>query len=197
MFLVHKIVIAYLSLISIALGQEQLSQERIKALLKDKIQLVEELAAHPLIKRAVEEQNAKGISLDEVKRIDQEWRSTKSLTSFKKSLQTTLVGKLLKRKILLNSGIYSEAFLTDNQGANVAAYPITSDYWQGDEKKWIESFDNGKGKVYIGPITFDESTRINATQISAPVVHEDKAIGVLIVGIKLDFMRLRELKDIH
>jgi hypothetical protein len=37
----------------------------------------------------------------------------------------------------------------DNQGANVAAYPATSGYWQGDDAKWVKSWAKGRGGVLI------------------------------------------------
>jgi len=97
----------------------------------------------------------------------------------------------LKRKVTNNESIYNEIFLTDNQGANVAVYPATSDYWQGDETKWSEPFNSGK--VYVGQVEFDESTNTNAVQISVPVIDNGKTIGVLILGIKLSFIETNSL----
>jgi len=53
----------------------------------------------------------------------------------------------------------------------------TSDYWQGDEVKWQESFKGGAGAVHIGEIEFNGSAQDYLVQISVPVVEGDKAIG--------------------
>ena len=87
---------------------------------------------------------------------------------------------------------YNEAFLTDNQGANVAAFPPTSDYFQGDEEKWSESFNEGSGRVFIGPVELDESTGVRAVQISAPVLDQGRTIGVLVVGITVEHIESRK-----
>ncbi|WP_281558476.1 PDC sensor domain-containing protein [Thalassomonas sp. RHCl1] len=175
-------------------AQQGLTQEQLQAAVGDKIAGVEKMGGHPLVVKAVKEQNAKGMSLEEIKKIDQEWRATAELTPFKLSLQQSVIGKFLKRKLELNKAIYSETFLTDNQGANVVAYPATSDYWQGDEKKWTEAFNNGDGKVYVGEVKYDESAQSDATQISVPVKDQGKTIGVLVVGIKLSYIEASKLK---
>ena len=92
----------------------------------------------------------------------------------------------------LKPDIFNEIFLTDNQGANVTAYPATTDYWQGDEEKFIKSYNDGNGVVFVGPATFDKSTHVYAIQISVPVIYETKNIGVLIAGIR--FSHLEEIK---
>ena len=80
----------------------------------------------------------------------------------------------------------------NNQGANVAAYPPTSDYWQGDEEKFIVAFNQGKGQLLITPIFYDESAKTYASQVAAPVYNkEDVAIGVLFIGIKLSYAQTR------
>ena len=179
---------------TLSLSQESLSQSQIQDVIKDKISGVVKMGTHSLIVKAVMEQNAKSLSLDTIKKTDDEWKATKDLTPFKISLQKTPVGNFLKRKMELNKSIYSEAFLTDNQGANVTAFPATSDYWQGDESKWTESFNNGDGKVYIGDVELDESSGSYATQVSVPVNKNGKTIGVLVIGIKLSYIEARKLK---
>lgn len=54
------------------------------------------------------------------------------------------MGAFLKNIIVQQADVYSEAFVTDAKGANVAAYPATSDYWQGDEDKFTKAFASGK-----------------------------------------------------
>ncbi|WP_197466328.1 MULTISPECIES: hypothetical protein [unclassified Oleiphilus] len=74
----------------------------------------------------------------------------------------------------------------DNQGANVAMTNKTSDYWQGDEAKWQESFKDGAGAVHIGDVEFDESAQAYLVQVSVPVMDGGTAIGAITIGINLD-----------
>ena len=178
----------------ISYGQDAMSQAQLQEVIKDKIAGVKKMSSHSLIVKAVKEQNAKSITMADIKMRDTDWKASKELTPFKVSLQKTPVGYYLKRKVELNKSIYSEAFLTDNQGANVTAFPATSDYWQGDEDKWSKSFNSGNGKIYIGEVELDESSGSYATQISAPVISDGVTIGVLVIGIKLSYIEARNLK---
>ena len=148
------------------------------------IPLVRELASHPSVIQAVKDQNASGLSYEEITRRDTEWKASKEVTPFKKSLMDNEAGRLFQLKMEENASV-SEIFLTDNKGANVSAYPPTSDYWQGDESKWSDAYANGAGKMVISPFHYDKSANTVAAQISVPVESADAVIGVIIVGIKI------------
>ncbi len=171
-----------------AIGAEpRIDAAALDELLKVKVRTVQHMALNPVLVRAVRGQNTQRVSLEEIKRRDDEWRGTKSLTPFKLSLQSNDAGRFLRGTVTrLNS--LNEAFLTDNQGANVAAFPATSDYWQGDEEKWTASFNAGKGRVFVGELELDESTQTYAVQISAPVLDRGETIGVLVVGVTINYL---------
>lgn len=175
------------------LAQEQYapSQEELKQLLGTKIRSVQHMALNPTVIRATRRQNSDKISLDEIKKRDDEWKSTKELTHFKRSLQENDAGRFLKRVIGLNKS-FNEAFVTDNKGANVAAFPATSDYWQGDEEKWTASYNKGAGQIFLGPLEYDDSTKTYAVQISAPLYDRGATIGVLVVGVTLDYLKAKQ-----
>ena len=84
--------------------------------------------------------------------------------------------------------LFSEIFVMDHQGLIVAETDRTSDYWQGDEDKFIKSFNRGQGAIFIDESTYDESTHTYSTQVSVPIVDPDtgKAIGAMTVGVELD-----------
>lgn len=184
------LLIAWLMLPAAGFAQEDISQDELRSLLKAKIRSVQHMALNPTVIRAARRQNAQGLEMGEIKKRDDEWKGTKELTHFKRSLQESSAGRFLKRVIGLNLS-FNEAFATDNQGANIAAYPATSDYWQGDEEKWSESFNSGNGKIYLGPLEFDESTKTYAVQVSAPLYDRGETIGVLVVGVTLDYVEAK------
>lgn len=167
------------------------SPEQLEVVLAPKIKAVQRLAANPTVIDAVKTQNAQETTIEQIRQIDKEWRSTKTLTAFKKSLQHNPAGRFLRRHVRRNP-TYGEAFLTDKRGANVAAYPATSDYWQGDETKFTASYDDGKGKVFIGDVEYDDSSQTHAAQVSVPIVYQGKAIGVLVMGVQLDYIAWRQ-----
>ncbi|MEE8398902.1 MAG: ABC transporter substrate-binding protein [Desulfobacterales bacterium] len=144
---------------------------------------LEKVAADPIIVAAVKQHNNRRVSLTEIKEIDRQWRSGGQKTLID-DLQNNRTGLLLKEMIRGNPAVYTEAFACDNQGAVVGEYPRTSDYWQGDEEKFTESFKGGSGVVFTGPMEFDKSTMSFSIQVSLPIRDGARTIGVLVVGIR-------------
>ena len=169
-------------------NEVDLSDEQIEELLDVKIRFATHMAYQPNIIRAVEAQNNQGLSLSEIKDRDQMWIDANGgSNSLIRQITRNDIARYLKRRVDNNTAI-DEVFITDNQGANVAAYPPTSDYWQGDEGKFTESFNNGNGKVFIGPLELDSSTNKTLVQISAPIVSNEETIGVLVMGVSVDYL---------
>ena len=171
-------------------AQEDIDQHELEKLLAAKVRTVQHMALNPKLIEAVRRQNAQKVPLNEIKKLDDDWKGTEELTPFKRSLQQNGAGKLLKRYVSRNPFL-NEAFLTDNQGANVAAFPATSDYWQGDEEKWTASFNEGTGKIFVGELEHDESTNTVAVQVSAPLFYQGETIGVLVVGVTFDYLNVK------
>ena len=174
-------------------AETELSREQIEDLLGVKIRFARHMAFNPSVVRAVEQQNEQNLNLSEIKRRDDEWKNAGDLPSeLIRETTGNPVAQYFKRRVDTNTAI-DEVFLTDNQGANVAAYPATSDYWQGDEEKWTASYNNGEGIVFIGPLEFDESTQKTQVQISAPIFSQDKStIGVLVLGVSVDYLQSKQ-----
>ena len=134
---------------------------------------------------AVQAQNAQGLTLDAIKQRDTEWRGVEGLDAAMKDMMNSAAAKRLS-ELEQSAPYFFELFLMDNQGANVAMTNKTSDYWQGDEAKWQQSFMNGQGAVHVGEVEFDESAQDYLVQISVPVMDGGKAIGAITSGVNLD-----------
>lgn len=169
-----------------------MTQEELTEILAPRIEGLKFLTKNGMLLEAIRDQNRMERSLDEIKQIDAEWRAGTS--PLIKELQENKAGSFLKNIIIQQADVYSEAFLTDEQGANVAAYPATSDFWQGDEEKFTASFQDGKGQIFIGPVEYDESTQANAVQISVPMEYNDTTIGVLVIGVKVSVLEAEKLQ---
>lgn len=184
-----------LSLAANAFAQSNLTDEQLAALLHAKSRTVQHIALNPVVVGAVRRQNLEDLDADLVAKRDEAWRASDELDDFKRSLQENAAGRLLRGYVSGNDGL-SEAFIADAQGANVAVYPATSDYYQGDEEKWTKAFNGGDGRIYRGPIEKDESTGVIAVQLSAPVLDKGRTIGVLVVGVTLDYLEAKLGKDV-
>ena len=165
-----------------------LSQQELEDLLQVKIRFARHMALNPSIVRAVQAQNSQQLALAEIKRRDDEWKNAgDDSIPLIRNITGNKVARYFERRVENNAAI-DEVFLTDNQGANVAAFPPTSDYWQGDEEKWTASYNNGKGVVFIGPLEFDDSTQKTQVQISAPILSQDQTVGVLVLGVSVEYL---------
>lgn len=172
-----------------ALSAEDANVEAVKAYVsRNVLPWVED----PVIIDAVRDQNARHADLTpaEVTRLDLDWRAQVT-TSDRPMVDEVLgrdISKFLVGKQDASRGLITEMFVMDSKGLNVGQSAVTSDYWQGDEAKWQQTFNVGPGVVYVDGGHVDESTRARQSQasitISDPATGE--AIGAITVGIDLD-----------
>lgn len=149
---------------------------------------LEALSQDATLVAAVKTQNQSSLSLAEIQKRDKLWIDTSGLDDFMTSLMVNKAAKHMS-SIEKKKPFIVETFLMDNQGANVAMTNKTSDYWQGDEAKFKESFKGGKGAVHISDSKFDSSAQAYLVQISVPVFDEDKAIGAITYGVNIDKLK--------
>ncbi|WP_320819559.1 hypothetical protein [Thalassolituus sp.] len=134
---------------------------------------------------AVRQQNSQGLTLVTIQERDAVWRATSDVDEFMETLMTSSVAKHMLT-LEQSKPYFVEFFLMDNLGANVAMTNKTSDYWQGDEEKFTESFKGGLGSTYMSDVKFDESSQAYLVQVSIPIFDGDKAIGAMTIGVNLD-----------
>ena len=159
--------------------------EEVPAAVQQIVPMLQEWGTHPTLVEAVRQQNALARPLDEIKRMDVEWMAESGVTSFMEGLLSNEAAQELKR-LEQSKPYFTELFLMDNQGANVAMTNKTSDYWQGDEDKFTQSFKGGQGAVHLGEVKFDSSAQVYLVQVSVPVMDAGVAIGAMTIGIDLD-----------
>lgn len=84
----------------------------------------------------------------------------------------------------------SEAFISGADGKKVAFLTKTSSWDHSGKPKHEVPMT---GKDWKGEIELDESTGINQIQISAPIKHNKKSIGSIVLGISVvDFLKAQE-----
>lgn len=147
--------------------------------------VVAKLGTAPEVVKAVKAQNAKGAALADVQAFDKKWMATPGVADFMKALIDSECGLYLK-KVQGGAPFYSEIFVTDKLGANVAMTSKTSDYWQGDEPKFTESWKDGAGAVYVSDVAFDKRSQTYVVHVSVPVKEGATTIGVLVAGISVE-----------
>lgn len=153
-----------------------------------------EWTAHPAIIAAVRKQNEAhaGLSGTDIDSLDKQWRAEVGASD------TPLISEVMNRDVSAHlrsekdatEGMITEVFVMDNHGLNVGQSDVTSDYWQGDEAKWSDSFGAGAGSVHIGDVELDESTQSFQSQVSLAITDPDTGapIGAITFGIDLEML---------
>lgn len=138
---------------------------------------------------AINAQNASTENFDQsmIDELDARWRSEVG-ASDTPTITPVLSGEaadFLRQQVEAAGGRITEVFIMDARGLNVAASSVTSDYWQGDEAKFSETYVRGADAVHLGEIEFDESTETYQGQISLTIVDPatGQPIGAMTVGV--------------
>lgn len=144
----------------------------------------------PIIIYAIREQNQihAGLNPRRIDRLDKRWQKGGRHGPMISDLLGRQASVILRDRRELSHGLINEIIVMDRFGLNVAISDPTSDFFQGDEAKWLETFQKGPGAVHVSELEFDDSTEQVQTQVSLTVTDPDSgdAIGAVTFGINLD-----------
>ncbi|NNG05957.1 MAG: hypothetical protein HKM95_17895 [Inquilinus sp.] len=148
--------------------------------------------SNPLVIDAIRDQNARHarLSQSDIDAMDRRWRNETSAAN-RPLINRTLENRLSQHlKDLKNNqhGIVTEVFIMDNRGLNVGQSNVTSDFWQGDEAKWKETYLVGPHAIMIDEIELDESTQTFQSQLNMSIIDPEtgEVIGAITVGIDVE-----------
>ena len=172
----------------------EMSQQELHDILASRIAGMKYVAKTGILVDAVKAQNNQSTAAEEVQAIDAEWKAGNSPKIAE--IQHSRASLYLKSLIRRMSNTYSEAYITDKRGANVAMYPDTSDYWQGDEASFVQAYGDGNGKVYVEQAHFDQSTDVEEAKVSIPMLDNGEVIGVLFMGVKISAIEAQKIRNL-
>ena len=141
---------------------------------------------NPAVIEAVKASNEKHASLtqDDIDALDKQWRAGDE--ALINGIMSNDLSTYLKGIEAAGEGLYTEIFVMDNKGLNVGQSVKTSDYWQGDEAKWQETYPKGPDSMHLSDVEEDESSQTFQMQISLPVVDGGANIGAVTVGVNAE-----------
>lgn len=153
---------------------------------------VAQWAADPVLVAAIKKQNTETAAFDQARidYLDAKWRSGR-LAENEPLIEDVLSNEAadyLRSQVASSGGAITEAFVMDAQGLNVAASAATSDYWQGDEAKFQQTYLVGANAVHFGDVELDESTGAVQGQISMTIVDSESGdvVGAMTIGVNLN-----------
>jgi len=169
-----------------------------------KIELFQEYTRASILQKQVIASNQEFEQLDDIQAYisltDEEWTSTatETLTPFMQELMQNELAEELQEKIKFYTQsygypVFSEVFVTNKYGANVAQTGKTSDYRQDDEEWWQKAKQDG---LYVQGVDYDESADVYSVDFGIRIDDEDgNFIGVMKVVLNIeDALSIKETK---
>jgi len=146
----------------------------------------------PVLIQAVKDQNARTqkYGQGEIDELDRTWRAEvgNDDSQMIAGVLESTAADFLRERLDSAGGMITEIFAMDARGLNVAASSVTSDYWQGDEAKFQQTFPQGADAVHFGDVEFDESSQTYQAQVSTVIVDPESntPIGAITIGLNAD-----------
>ena len=152
--------VLFLTAISSSWAEESALEKLIERITKEQLVV---LAKEPVIVNAVKQANQEAVrSQDEIIALDKRWQQAEQADEWVNGFLNNPCAEYLRgvqrQAAKGERSLYAEIFVMDKHGCIVGETDKTSDYWQGDEDKFIESFADGKGAIFISESLFDESS---------------------------------------
>lgn len=152
---------------------------------------IKPLLDNPMVAAMITTQNARtaGLKRIDLESLDRTWRAEARSGNWHliRQLLSNPLSQLLKAKQRDSQGAITEIFVMDARGLNVAQSAVTTDYWQGDEEKYLMTVASHSSDIVIDRAERDESTQCLQTQASFAIDDENGVpIGAVTVTICLD-----------
>ena len=159
-----------------------LGADKARETAKAHLVLAEAIAKDAELLRAIKAKNQAGESDAEILQKDKEWQASPRYPLRKELVSNACAARL--KKLVGSDPIIVEAFAMDNQGALVGSISKTSDYWQGDEDKWLKTYQDGL-HVFVDHPALDVSTNAYGIQLSMLISEGAAKLGALTLTLKV------------
>ncbi|WP_404382887.1 hypothetical protein [Caenispirillum salinarum] len=160
--------------------------------------MVEEFRAMlqtPVIVMSIKAQNErrKGLTPDRIEALDQQWRAETEADD-QPLIAATLsspASAYLTQRQADSRGMFAALFVMDEYGLNVGQSAVTSDYWQGDEAKFENTFPAGADAVFIDEPEYDDGFGMWLVQVNLTLSDGGRPVGAATVELNLDELARR------
>lgn len=160
------------------------------------IQDIREWLANPVVGLSINSQNKlrENISQDEIDAADTQWRAEREADDqpLVAGILTNPLSSYLTQIQARSGGLYAEIFVMDAVGLNVGQSSITSDFWQGDEAKFQNTYPNGPDAVFIDEAEYNEDSDTWRSQLNLTMSDANRQpIGAVTIEVNLNELARR------
>jgi hypothetical protein len=152
-------------------------------------------SSSPVVLLTLEASNARYADLEQARidALDEQWKAEREVED--QPLITAVLSSPLSSyltRIQANSqGLFSAVFVMDAVGLNAGQSAITSDFWQGDEAKWQQTFQVGPDAVFIDEVEIMEETGTEIRQLNMSIAQDGRVVGAITVDVNITELRRR------
>jgi hypothetical protein len=156
--------------------------------------LILALRQDALVLDAIRAQNPRLAHVSEayVTAMDEAWSAQKNGGPFAETMLGTSASRRVRSLVAATGGVVRHAIIMDAKAFNVAiAYP-TTDYFQGDEPKWLMTFGRPSAARHVGPLEQGHDGRFVACWVSAPLNDPETKAALGAIALEVDARLARE-----
>jgi len=152
-------------------------------------------SSSPVVLLTLEASNARYADLEQARidALDQQWRAEREVED--QPLITAVLSSPLSSYLTRiqsdSQGLFSAIFVMDAVGLNAGQSAITSDFWQGDEAKWQQTFQVGPDAVFIDEVELNEDTGTEIRQLNMSIAQDGRVVGAITVDVNMTELRRR------
>lgn len=165
-------------IISLFIGFKGQTSDKVERVLNQKMAIIEKLSKNPLIIAEVQKANSKNMAVNEgvIGSLESLWSSNAKDSEYIRSFMENSAAQELK-KFTIRNHQFKEIFVTDNKGFNVAMTNKTSDFYQADEKWWVDAKNKGP---HYNKAEYDASAEVWSYPICVPIKDaKGNVIGIM------------------
>ncbi|BDW88496.1 hypothetical protein [Thalassospira tepidiphila] len=179
-----------------ALAKAELPGDPNALITDDVIRDIREWLANPVVELSISSQNRlrKDMTQEQIDAADLQWRAEREADDqpLVAAILTNPLSSYLTQIQARSGGLFAEIFVMDAVGLNVGQSSITSDFWQGDEAKFQNTYPNGPDAVFIDEAEYNEGSDVWLTQLNMTMSNANREpIGAVTVEVNLNELARR------
>jgi hypothetical protein len=152
-------------------------------------------SSSPVVLLTLEASNERYANLEQARidALDKQWRAEREVED--QPLITAVLSSPLSSYLTRiqsdSQGLFSAIFVMDAVGLNAGQSAITSDFWQGDEAKWQQTFLVAPDAVFIDEVEINEDTGTEIRQLNMSIAQDGRVVGAITVDVNITELRRR------
>lgn len=156
---------------------------------------VRQWAGSPVVLMTLEASNARYAGIDQagIDALDKQWLAEREVED--QPLITAVLSSPLSNYLTRiqadSQGLFTAIFVMDGSGLNAGQSAITSDFWQGDEAKFQNTYKVGPDAVFIDEVEMNEDTGAEIRQLNMSIAQDGKVVGAITVDVNITELRRR------